>query len=336
MTLLDRQRQGVRLGAIRIGIKVVKDGKTRPQKLNTFRLTSPDRVKVEAAAQVYGGEVQAWKPNDNAGQQWEVVTTVDRMDVRIPPGDPVAQDYELWTTTRQRLCDGVTERMKGRACQCPRDLMERKEAAKSGDACKPITRLNLILADLPGLGVWQLSSTGDAAADELASTAEFLQRAGAGGVMLPAVLRLEQRESRGSGELRRFAVPVLDVAASMLQLETGQFTPAGLIGNGGPNPGQRALPAGSAPDPTVPKQIDAQAAPVEERTVAPLPLPDDLTPQKLANLARTATHKDQVRDLKLHARTVGWLEEFVDDAQGVSEPLDNALFTEFERLGGTA
>lgn len=330
--LLDRQREGVRLGAIRIGIKVVKNGKTRPEKLSTFRLTSADRVKIEAAAALYGGEVKPWKPNDNAGQQWEVVTTVDRIDVRVPPGQPVQQDYELWTSTRQRLCDGITERMKGLACQCPADLMERKEAAKSGDACKPITRLNLILADLPGLGVWQLSSTGDAAADELASTADFLQRAGASGVMLAAVLRLEQRESRGSGELRRFAVPVLDVAASMLQLETGDFTPAGLLGNGQPQQGQRTI-EGAAPAAAVPRQI---TQPPAEEGVAPLPLPDDLNSQKLADIARTATHKDQVRALKIHARNVGWLDEFVVDAEGISEPLDNALFTEFERLGGTA
>lgn len=342
--LLDRQREGVRLGSIRIGVKVVKNGKTRPEKLSTFRLTSPDRVKVEAAAALYGGEVKPWKPNEGAGQQWEVVTTVDRLDVRIPPGDPVRQDYELWTSTRQRLCDGVTERMKGRPCQCPADLMERKNAAKDGNACKPITRLNLILADLPGLGVWQLSSTGDAAADELAATAEFLERAGARGVMLSAVLRLEQRESRGAGELRRFAVPMLDVAASMLQLETGQFTPAGLLGNGQPVAGQRALP-GPAQPPAPPvqqsRQIEtpqpAATAPVAvEEVPDPLPLPDDLTPQGLADLARTAVHREQVKALKIHARQVGWLEEFVDDAQGVSEPLDNALFTEYERLGGMA
>ena len=95
--LLDRQRQGVRLGSIRIGTKVVTaNGKTRPEKLDTFRLTSPDKVKVEAAAGLYGGQVKPWKPNDGAAQQWEVVTTVDRLPVRVPPGNPVEQWYEQW------------------------------------------------------------------------------------------------------------------------------------------------------------------------------------------------------------------------------------------------
>lgn len=313
--LLDRQRQGVRLGSIRIGTKIVSNGKSRPAKLDTFRLTSPDRVKIDAAAALYGGEVRPWKPNDGAGQQWEVVTTVDRLPVRVPPGNPVQQDYELWTATRQRLCDGVTERMKGQPCQCPADLMARKQAAASGGACKPITRLSLILADLPGLGVWTLSSTGDSAADELAATAELLQAAELKGVMLPATLRLEQRESRGSGELHKYPVPVLDVAASMIALESGTFTPA------------RALPATGEPSPA--PQLAAPAA-----EAPPVPLPPDLSPQKVADLARTATHLDQIRALKIHARQVAWLDEYVDGRDGVSEPLDNALHTEYERLGG--
>ncbi len=296
----------------------MQNGKSRPEKLDTFRLTSPDQVKVEAAAALYGGEVRPWKPNDNSGQQWEVVTTVDRLPVRVPPGDPLHQAYEMWTSTRQRMCDGITERMKGTPCVCPADLMARKQAASGNPpaACKPVTRLSLILADLPGLGVWQLSSTGDSAADELAATAELLLAAELQGVMLPATLRLEQREARGSGTLHRYAVPVLDVAASMVELESGTFTPAAAITDGRDRP---ALP--QAPTPPAPP-------------VVPLPLPETVTAQDLADLGRDATHPDHLRQLRIHARQVGWLEEYVDGPDGVAEPLDNVLYARYEQLGG--
>lgn len=321
--LLDRQRQGVRLGSIRIGTKIVgANGKVRPEKLDTFRLTSPDKVKVEAAAALYGGECTPWKPNDGAAQQWQVTTTVDRIPVRVPPGNPVEQNYEMWAATRQRLCDGVTERMKGTPCLCPSDLMARKQAAGSGSACKPITRLSLILADLPGLGVWQLSSTGDSAADELAATAELLQQAETKGVLLPAVLRLEQRESRGSGTLHKYAVPVLDILETYTALESGSYSGGRAITERTERP---ALDAGSR-----------AAATTETPALSggDLPLPDRATPQDLADLALKATHPDQVRQLRIRARQVGYLEEYVTDRDGVSEPLDNNLFDRYVALGG--
>lgn len=323
--LLDRQRQGVRLGSIRIGAKVVVNGKSRPVKLETFRLTSPDRLKIEAAAALYGGEVSEWRPNEGAALQWQVTTTVDRLDVRVPPGNPVEQNYELWAATRQRLCDGVFERMKGQPCVCPADLMERKQLATRGNACKPVTLLSLLLADLPGLGVWTLSSTGDAAADELYATAQLLQRAEERGAFLPAVLRIEQREARGSGELHKYAVPVLDVQASMLQLESGEFSARTAITTGS---AQTALP--STPTPSA-----ADRPAIQPPTVEPLVPPATSTAEDLAVMAlKEATHPDHVRQIKIHARQVGYLEEYVTGPDGVIEPLENVLWERYLALGG--
>ncbi|MDP9102236.1 MAG: hypothetical protein M3N21_08845, partial [Actinomycetota bacterium] len=259
-------------------------------------------------------------------EQWEVLTETDRLPVRLPPGDPVDANYEMWSSVRLRLCDGVTERMKGTPCVCPADLMERKQLAQTGGACKPTTRLSLILADLPGLGVWTLTSTGDSAADELAATAELLERAALNGVMLPATLRLEQREARGSGELHRYAVPVLDVAPSLVALESGQFTPAGALTTGTE---RAALPAGA------PVEIpETSAAAAVERPAATEPIGAPKTPQAIADLARKATTTAMVKQLGAYGRERGWLEEFVADRDGISEPLENALYTELERLGG--
>lgn len=319
--LLDRQRRGVVLGSIRIGVKVTAtnaQGKTyqRPEKLSTFRLTSPDRNKVAAAAELYGGEVTEWDHGERGGKQWQVVTTRDVLPVRVPPGEPVDQSYELWAgrpVVRQRLCDGYTERMKGGTCVCPTDLLERKRLAAEGGACKPTTRLTLILADLPGLGVWTLTSTGDSAADELASTAELLRASAARGIMLPASLRLEQRESRGSGSVHHYAVPVLDVATSLAALESG-IMPTALESGA-----QTALPAAT------PRAL--------EGTVEP-PLPSHpVDAQTCADRARVAEHPDDVKRLGAWARERGWLAVFVT-ADGVEEPLENVLYAHLERVGG--
>lgn len=321
--LLDRQRRGVTLGAIRIGIRVTatsSTGKTyqKPQKLSTFRLTSPDRHKIEAAAELYGGEVKLWKPSENAGQQYEVVTTVDRMPVRVPPGEPVTQQYEQWggrPPVRQRLCDGFVESMKGGTCVCPPDLMERKRLAAEGGACKPVTRLSLVLADLPGLGVWSLTSTGDAAADELASVAELLRQSAAAGMMMPATLRLEQRESRGSGEVHRFAVPVLDVGASLAALESGHV----------PQP-QLATPVRSA--------IEAPQSTVVEGVIEPDTHGMPPSAQLVADAAKLAAVPDDVKRLGAYARERGWLSSDVTGPDGLGALLENVLYEHLERVGG--
>lgn len=257
MPLLDRQRGGAVLGQLRMGQKIVKDGKERPTRLTTWRMTSPDESKIRAAAELYGGEVRPWQPREGAGQQWEVVTGTDRMTVRVPPGEPVEQDYMLFggrPVVRQRLCDGFRERLSGNPCLCPVDLDERRSMALANPpaACRPTTQIKVILSDLPGLGVWALTTRGDNAADELGRTAELLRSAENRGVSLGAVLRLEQRESRGSGQVHQFVVPVLDVQATLAELEAGTYARVGITAGGEParaqtaigGPAQQALPAG--------------------------------------------------------------------------------------------
>ncbi len=83
-TLIGIQRRLAEVGRIRIGQKVPTSGeKTRPEKLTTFRLTSPDRRRIEQAAGMYGGRPEPWTAP--AGDQWEVVTETDTLDVVVPP-----------------------------------------------------------------------------------------------------------------------------------------------------------------------------------------------------------------------------------------------------------
>ncbi len=216
--IIELQRRLSEAGRIRIGQQVAgNNGRKRPEKLTTFRLTSADRTRIEQAAQVYGGTVQQW--DAPAGKQWEVVTETDSLNVIVPPSDMCfSQAYELWSGGGcARRCDGYNESISQGPCVCDPDKRE----------CNIHTRLSVMLADLNGLGVWRLDTSGWYAALELQGAVGVIQMAAGRGQMLPARLRLEQRMVKRLGEgTRRFAVPVLDV----------EISPAQLLGGSAPQP----------------------------------------------------------------------------------------------------
>ena len=220
--IIELQRRMVEAGRIRAG---EKGDKGEPRKLTHWRLTSKDRVRLQHAAKLWGGEVREW--SERAGE-FELYTETAELPIMLLPGHVPSTWYELWSKGGcQRRCDGVHEIISDSACLC-------------GDEreCKPYTRLSVLLPDLPGIGSWLLSSTGWNAAAELAGAADLLQRASAQGVLIPARLRLEQRTSVQGGQTRKFSVPVLDVDVAFREL----------LGAGGAlRGGERALPQGYTP-----------------------------------------------------------------------------------------
>jgi len=236
--IIDLQRRLAEVGRIRIGQQVKSsNGKARPAKLETFRLTSPDRLRIQHAGQLYGGTPQQWQAP--VGQQWEVITEASALDVIVPPSDMAfSQHYEQWSAGGcQRRCDGQQESISDGPCVCDPDDRE----------CNIHTRLSVLLRDLPGLGVWRIDTSGYYAAVELQGAVEIIQIAAGRGQMLPARLRLEQRSVKRAGDdgkpqTRRFAVPVLDI----------EISPGQLIGNGtqrlqiAAGNGERPSPAGMA------------------------------------------------------------------------------------------
>ncbi|MFH9248188.1 hypothetical protein ACH4LK_22500 [Streptomyces lydicus] len=223
MPILDLQQRIRELGRIRIGQKVATaNGKSRPAKLDRFRLTSPSRELLDRVAVQYGGTVAPWTPDGGAGQ-YEVITDATRMPILVPH-QPVSQYYELWSGGGcQRRCDGVTELLSDRPCPCGPDPQRRQ--------CKPTTRLNVVLAEVPGVGVWRLESHGYYAALELPGVAELLAKAGG---YVPAFLGLEERTAKREGKTLRWMVPTIDVDITPTALMSGQV-PAGPAVTGGPH-----------------------------------------------------------------------------------------------------
>ena len=214
----------------------------RPSKLTTFRLTSRSRDSIDSAAKVYGGTVTRW---DDApagmGEQWQVTIDSPFLEVIVPPNG-YESSFELWSAGGcQRRCDGLRDDISGGPCLCPSDPHERTLLAKDGRACKPTSRLSVLLPNLIGLGRWPLVSHSYYAAVELGAVADFLGDAGMKGYTVRARLRIEERSVKrpgddGKPQTHHYIVPVLDIP---------DLTPQQMLAAGAVQEAEyRALPSG--------------------------------------------------------------------------------------------
>lgn len=275
MPILDLQRSLRRLGRIRMGSQVAtQSGKMRPNKLETWRMTSISEDILHAAAARYGGQVQPWA-GAPSGQQWELFTETDSLDAMIPPGEMAfSQWHELWSGGGcMRRCDGNTEQLSGESCMCPADPEQRRELGGKGQACKPTTRLFVVLPYLPDVGMWHMETHGFYAATELPATIEIIRLAASNGTLIPAKLRIEQRSVKRDGTTNNFAVPVIELptltphalmSGQTLELEASRPELASV-------PAAEPDPFADSPGELPPCTADAEpAAPVSARS-APKP-----------------------------------------------------------------
>lgn len=229
--IIDIQRRMVEVGRIRMGHQVAAGKGTRPAKLEHWRLTSRDASRLEAASELYGGEVKPWAERDG---EFELFTKTAELPILLLPGQTISQWYESWTAGGcTRRCDGERETISEEPCICDRE-------AKKERTCKPTTRLSVMLPDVPGLGCWRLESHGYYAAVELSGTAAMLEAATARGQLLPARIRIDQRSKVDGGKTTKYAVPVIDIditmrqalpgASAPLELEARTFTPVPAFG----------------------------------------------------------------------------------------------------------
>jgi hypothetical protein len=278
MSIIHLQRRIAEVGRLRIGEQVAaSNGKRRPAKLSTWRVTSPDRQRIARIAAQYGGDVREWE--SPAGKQWEVITQAESLPVVVPPSDMAfSQHMELWAAGGcQRRCDGLRDSIGDQPCVCDPDNPE----------CSIHTRLSVMLRDIPGLGVWRLDTQGYNAALELQGAVEVIQMAAGRGQMLPAQLRLEQRMTKRPGQgTRRFAVPVIDIEVSPAQLMSG--SPMAMVDG---TPGTVAI------EPPRPRQIDDGSAPLT-------PVPQSVPEAPAASIADQAAAVKERRQRKNSAQPV--------------------------------
>jgi hypothetical protein len=232
MPILTLQKRARELGRIRIG---QKGDKGQPQKLDRFRITSPAKHIVEKVAELYGGTFREWTPTGGT-QQWEVITDATRIPIMVPP-QPVTQFLETWSAAGcTHRCDGETNYLTGDPCDT--ESREHQEA-------RPTTRLNVVLRDVEGVGVFRLESHGWNAAVELPQAAEFLAAAGG---YINGWVSLEQRTSKAivndKPQTRHFMVPIIEIDVTPAELMAGKGRVAAPPMIGGPVGETPALAAG--------------------------------------------------------------------------------------------
>jgi hypothetical protein len=200
-------------GRLRMGDSEPIKGKKgrRPVKLTEWRLTSPNREAIETAAKLWGGEAHEWEGAPGEQQQWEVHTDASELNVLVPFPQALEerQLYELYTAGgRTRACNGQEEFISGGPCLCEADKRE----------CKLTTHLLVVLPELPGIGVWRLTTSGYNAAVELAGAMRILRSIHARSHFATAELVIEQRQQRVPGQAeRQFIVPVLRLPYSLAE-----------------------------------------------------------------------------------------------------------------------
>lgn len=234
MKILTIDRQVRELGRLRTGYT---DGR-RPVKSKTWIFTSPSEQFVAAAAELWGGTPERWKPLGNGGEQYRVITNASAIDCLLPEGDNVLTSaYEMWSRGgAQRRCDGVQDKLSGRDCLCAAEFGEEfYNTAPKEQVCKATTRLKVILPGMPDIGTYRVETHSYYATSEIGGTYDLLRNAQPTGV-LPVRVSIEQRSRVAAGQTKHFPVVTMGLigasAGEVLQGSIPNFTPAGQVAPG--------------------------------------------------------------------------------------------------------
>ena len=232
--IMTLQRQARELGRLRTGLT---DGK-KPMRSETWIVTSHAEHYVEAAAAEWGGVVEKWQPQGSGAAQWRVITDTTCLDAILPPGDPLSQSYEMWSRGGcQRRCDGITEQLSDAPCLCIAAHGDSWYEQAKGTVCSAHTRLNVILPQMPDIGVWRMETGSFYAANEIAAHVDLIRNATGGNIAVPIRLRMEQRQRVANGQTKKFPVVAVELrgaTAGALMAGTANLDALAELSNGKP------------------------------------------------------------------------------------------------------
>lgn len=269
--LLNIQRKAAEHGRLRTGYTQGN----RPVRSATWVVTSHSEEHVRTAAELWGGDVEKWSPLNSSIEQWRVITKAASIEALITPGDPLNQYNEMWSKGGcTRRCDGQTELLSRKACLCAAQFGEDWHLQPKGRVCSATSRLNVMLPDLSGMGMWRAETHSFYAASEWGGMVDMVLAGTNGQGFVPVTLRIEPRQRVANGQTKNFPVVVVELRG---------VTPRQALA--GPLPTAVALNPGAA----------SQALAIEA------PRPDYVA---LANGALTS---DDVRDIWRQARQAGHL-----------------------------
>ncbi|WP_330349746.1 recombination directionality factor [Streptomyces sp. NBC_00582] len=298
--IMTMKRQGAELGRIRTGYSTPNpDPKKRAiaQRSATFILSSHSREYVERAAVLYGGAAEEWTPQGSKIAQFRVITEARELRAILPPGDPLSQYNELWSGGGcSRRCDGITEQLSRRPCMCLAEHGENWHEQPAGTVCKPTSRLNVMLADLPDFGVWRLETHSYYAADAMAGGIDAVLAATDGKSPMPLRMWIEQREVKRRGKTKRFPViMVVPAIPSLRHALSGPLSMAAAL-----DPGTIERPAIEA----------ARGVPVDYRQLAR----ECRTPADVINVWHRARAEGHAGDTELR-----------DDLQAIAADIERGV-----------
>lgn len=184
----------------------------RPMRSATWVVTSHSEEHVRTAAKLWGGDVEQWSPLNSTITQWRVITKASSIEALITPGDPLNQYNEMWSKGGcQRRCDGETELLSRQSCLCARQFGEEWHTQPKGRVCSTTSRLNVMLPDLSGMGMWRAETHSFYAAQEWGGMVDMVLAGTDGRGFVPVTLRIEPRQRVANGETKKFPVVVVEL-----------------------------------------------------------------------------------------------------------------------------
>lgn len=206
--LVNIQRRAAEHGRLRTGYTQGN----KPMRSPTWVITSHSEEHVRTAAELWGGEPESWTPLNSKIEQWRVITKAPAIEALITPGDPLNQYNELWSAGGcQRRCDGATELLTRQPCICASQFGEDWHAQPKGRVCSATSRLNVMLPDLSGMGMWRAETHSFYAASEWGGMVDMVLAGTDGRGFVPVTLRIEPRQVVRDGQTKKFPVVVVEL-----------------------------------------------------------------------------------------------------------------------------